>query len=69
MQNQNSPLDLLPEPKSTTAGNYVVDTLGLDEGTFLFTHLSSFLSYITPHDIPVGKTKYYKSSFLVYISF
>lgn len=41
-----------PEPTSST--NYVVPTLRLDEGTFIFTYLNAFLSYITPHDLPVG---------------
>lgn len=44
-----------PEPKQS--GNYMIPTLGIDEGTFIFTHLSLFLSYITPHDLPVGKFK------------
>lgn len=42
-----------PEPKQS--GNYLVPTLGIDQGTFVFTHLSLFLSYITPHDLPVGE--------------
>lgn len=42
-------------PEPTTSTNYVVPTLRLDEGTFIFTYLNAFLSYITPHDISVGK--------------
>lgn len=42
----------IPEPKAT--GTYVVPTLGLSDGTFVFTYLGAFLSYITPQDLPVG---------------
>lgn len=41
-------------PEPTPSANYVVPTLRLNEGTFIFTYLNAFLSYITPHDLPVG---------------
>ncbi|XP_065083969.1 prominin-1-A isoform X1 [Ochlerotatus camptorhynchus] len=40
-----------PEPTATDA--YIIPTLGLHEGTFVFSYLSTFLSYITPYDLPV----------------
>ncbi|XP_038112149.1 prominin-1 isoform X1 [Culex quinquefasciatus] len=40
-----------PEPTSTEA--YIIPTLGLHQGTFVFSYLSTFLSYITPYDLPV----------------
>lgn len=43
-----------PEPTSTEA--YIIPTLGLHQGTFVFSYLSTFLSYITPYDLPVGKS-------------
>lgn len=41
-------------PEAKAAGTYVVPTLGLSDGTFVFTYLGAFLSYITPQDLPVG---------------
>ncbi|XP_035784640.1 prominin-1-A-like isoform X2 [Anopheles albimanus] len=40
-----------PEPVATN--NYIIPTLGLHQGTFVFSYLSTFLSYITPYDLPV----------------
>ncbi|XP_037024841.1 prominin-1-A [Bradysia coprophila] len=40
-------------PEPTATANYVLPTLRLDEGPFIFTYLNAFLSYITPHDLPV----------------
>lgn len=55
-QNVNISMDLeFPEP--TASANYVVPTLGLDEGVFIFSYLNAFLSYITPHDLTIGKFK------------
>lgn len=34
---------------------YVIPTLALGDGTFVFTYLGNFLSHITPHDLPVRK--------------
>lgn len=46
-------------PEPTPSANYIVPTLKLDEGTFIFTYLNVFLSYITPHDLPVGEITYF----------
>ncbi|EAL38824.1 AGAP011953-PA, partial [Anopheles gambiae str. PEST] len=40
-----------PEPVATDS--YIIPTLGLYHGSFVFTYLSTFLSYITPYDLPV----------------
>ncbi|ETN67695.1 hypothetical protein AND_000415 [Anopheles darlingi] len=40
-----------PEPVATNS--YIIPTLGLHQGTFVFSYLSTFLSYITPYDLPV----------------
>ncbi|KFB49997.1 hypothetical protein ZHAS_00018038 [Anopheles sinensis] len=40
-----------PEPVATE--NYIIPTLGLHHGSFVFSYLSTFLSYITPYDLPV----------------
>ncbi|XP_035892122.1 prominin-1-like isoform X1 [Anopheles stephensi] len=40
-----------PEPVATDS--YIIPTLGLYHGTFVFSYLSTFLSYITPYDLPV----------------
>ncbi|XP_062559177.1 prominin-1 isoform X2 [Armigeres subalbatus] len=45
------PAQDFPEPTPTDA--YIIPTLGLHEGTFVFSYLSTFLSYITPYDLPV----------------
>lgn len=50
---QNSEISLeYPEPKSS--GNYVISSLDLHDGTFLFSYVSAFLSYVTPQELPVG---------------
>ncbi|KAJ6647515.1 Prominin-1 [Pseudolycoriella hygida] len=50
--NQEISMDLgFPEP--APSANYIVPSLGLDEGIFIFSYLNVFLSYITPHDLPV----------------
>lgn len=51
MQNNNIS-QISPDPQIT--GAYVIPTLGLDESS-LFSHLGSFLSFLTPHELPVGK--------------
>lgn len=48
------------EPMPTTTAPYVIPSLALGEGTFVFTYLGVFLSYITPHDLPVRE--YYSGS-------
>uniref|UniRef100_A0A182M467 Uncharacterized protein n=1 Tax=Anopheles culicifacies TaxID=139723 RepID=A0A182M467_9DIPT len=40
-----------PEPVATDS--YIIPTLGLYHGSFVFSYLSTFLSYITPYDLPV----------------
>uniref|UniRef100_A0A336K270 CSON005264 protein n=1 Tax=Culicoides sonorensis TaxID=179676 RepID=A0A336K270_CULSO len=40
-----------PEPKPN--GNYVIPSLDLHDGTFLFSYVSAFLSYVTPQELPV----------------
>ncbi|XP_053678459.1 prominin-1 [Anopheles nili] len=40
-----------PEPVATE--DYVIPTLGLYHGSFVFAYLSTFLSYITPYELPV----------------
>lgn len=53
---QNSEISLeYPEPK--TSGNYVISSLDLHDGTFLFSYVSAFLSYVTPQELPVGESK------------
>lgn len=39
----------------TAGASYVVPTMSIGDGTFAFTYLSAFLSFITPHDLPVCK--------------
>ncbi|XP_055627001.1 prominin-1 isoform X2 [Toxorhynchites rutilus septentrionalis] len=41
----------LPEPTASEA--YIIPTLGLHQGAFVFSYLSTFLSYITPYELPV----------------
>lgn len=53
---QNTEISLeYPEPKPS--GNYVIPSLDLHDGTFLFSYVSAFLLYITPQELPVGKAK------------
>ncbi|XP_052862856.1 prominin-1 [Anopheles cruzii] len=40
-----------PEPDATDS--YLIPTLGLHHGAFVFAYISTFLSYITPYDLPV----------------
>ncbi|XP_063709538.1 prominin-1 isoform X2 [Culicoides brevitarsis] len=40
-----------PEPKPS--GNYVISSLDLHDGTFLFSYVSAFLAYVTPQELPV----------------
>lgn len=41
-------------PEAEATSGYVVPSLGLADGWFIFAYVSSFLSYITPQDLPVG---------------
>lgn len=43
----------------TAIDNYVVPSLKLDDGTFVFSYLATFLSFITPHDLPIGKREFF----------
>lgn len=40
--------------EAEATSGYVVPSLGLADGWFIFAYVSSFLSYITPQDLPVG---------------
>ncbi|XP_055534148.1 prominin-1 isoform X1 [Wyeomyia smithii] len=52
MEPSESPIPQdFPEPVPSEA--YIIPTLGLQQGTFVFSYLSIFLSYITPYDLPV----------------
>ncbi|XP_062711894.1 prominin-1 isoform X1 [Aedes albopictus] len=50
-QSPPTPPQEFPEPTPSDA--YIIPTLGLHEGTFVFSYLSTFLSYITPYELPV----------------
>ncbi|XP_059607998.1 prominin-1-A [Phlebotomus argentipes] len=43
--------NITPEAKPT--GSYVISTLDVHEGALHFTFLATFLSYITPHELPL----------------
>ncbi|XP_058830362.1 prominin-1 isoform X2 [Topomyia yanbarensis] len=50
MESPTVPQDF-PEPTASDA--YIIPTLGITRGSFGFSYLSTFLSYITPYDLPV----------------
>ncbi|XP_055705243.1 prominin-1-A isoform X3 [Phlebotomus papatasi] len=41
------------DPEAKPTGSYAISTLEVHEGAFHFTYLATFLSYITPHELPV----------------
>lgn len=43
------------DPEAKPTGSYAISTLEVHNGAFHFTYLATFLSYITPHELPVGK--------------
>ena len=47
-------LNLSSDVAANTAESYQIPQLGFENGTFFFSSLRTFLSYITPNDVPVG---------------
>ncbi len=41
-------------PEADATSSYIIPTLGLSDGWFIFAYVSNFLSFITPQDLPVG---------------
>lgn len=39
------------------ANNYIMPSLGLNDGWFVFSSVSSFLSSITPNDMPLSEMR------------
>lgn len=42
--------------QTAKAFTYAIPSFGLDDGTFVFSYLGYFLSYITAHEVTVGET-------------
>lgn len=40
-----------------SANNYIMPSLGLNNGWFMFSSVSSFLSSITPNDMPLSELR------------
>lgn len=47
-------LNLTSDVAAASAESYQIPQLGFENGTFIFSSLRTFLSYITPNDVPVG---------------
>lgn len=43
---------------ATGYGSYIIPSLKLDKGWFLFSSVSKFLSSITPNDVPLGEFEF-----------
>jgi hypothetical protein len=41
-------------PEPTATDEYIIPKLGLGNGYFFFSNIATFLSYVTPQDLPVG---------------
>jgi predicted transglutaminase-like cysteine proteinase len=48
---------ILKFPDVPEGEEFHIQELGLSEGPFLFSYIGSFLSWIQPHDFPVGKRR------------
>lgn len=47
-------LNLTADVAAAATESYQIPQLGFENETFIFSSLRTFLSYITPNDVPVG---------------